>query len=296
MIASLQKMFPVEGVTFSADANDLVYIKIENQLATATLSTHGAHVMGYTPKGERPVLWMSRHSQFAKDKPIRGGVPICWPWFGPSPVDGRPAHGLARISTWEITSVEKLVDGSTRITLSLDDEFADESLCDFPFELEFSVTVGSTLEMTLSMLNVSDVPFRVSGALHTYFNISSADKITVYGVEQTPYVDKVDDGREVPSSGTPLIIDREIDRVYLPTAATIEVDDHGFGRRLRIEKSGSLSTVIWNPWTAKSAAMPDFGDEEYHNMLCVETANALGDSRVLTPGVPHVLTQKVAVI
>ncbi|MPN35362.1 putative glucose-6-phosphate 1-epimerase [bioreactor metagenome] len=166
----------------------------------------------------------------------------------------------------------------------------------FPFELRMEFEIGETLTITLRMKNCSEKEQTVTAALHTYFNVKAAETIAISGLDGVVYENRVV-GAE--ASGCvqrgDIRIDQEIDRIYLDTAGAVEIRDPGFGRTIVVEKSGSNSTVVWNPWVRKSQAMPDFGDDEYHTMVCVETVNAATDRRTLTPGGSHALTQKVSV-
>ncbi len=296
-LQTLKEKFNLKTVEFTEGEGGFIFIDVQNPLADARISTYGAHVTSYTPNGQRPVLWMSRMSWFESGKPIRGGVPICWPWFGAAPVEGQPSHGFARISQWEVENVRELESGETVVTLELPEAAVDPALLRFSFRLELEIIVGRSLELVLTMVNASDSPQQVTGALHSYFSVAAAEEIVVRGLSDVGYEDRV--------VGAPVVyghiqkgdigIDREVDRIYHGTGA-VEIFDPGFNRVIRVEKSGSAATVVWNPWIRKSHAMPDFGDEEYHTMVCIEAANASVDARTLMPGEIHRLGQKITVL
>jgi len=262
----------------------------------ALVYLQGAHVAHFQPKGEKPVLWMSAASRFEAGKPLRGGVPICFPWFGPkagSP--DAPLHGFARILPWAVASVGREADGSLRAVLELSAEAAARG--GFPRELSLSlaVTVSRSLRMELTVRNVDSAAVTFEEALHSYFAVSDVRQVRVRGLEGVTYVDKTAAMARRPGESEPIAIAAETDRVYLGTTGTVTIEDPGWRRRLVVGKSGSATTVVWNPWIAKAKAMPDFGDEEWTGMLCVETANAMDDTVTLAPGASHVMTATLEV-
>lgn len=298
-IAELQKKFGSDTIRFVSGKGGLTDIEVKTPLAEALISTHGAHVMKFIPAGQKPVLWMSDSSWFEAGKPIRGGVPVCWPWFGAGSSEADPAHGFARLSEWRVRSASTDAAGVARIELVLTEkEVTPAQYGSFPFELTMTVTVGTSLEMKLTSWNKSDKPLSLTEALHTYFNVSDAEKITVRGLDQVAYLNRVVGAVKVEGNVQQgdVVIGEEVDRVYLNTVAALELCDPGFGRIIRVEKSGSKATVIWNPWIAKSQRMPDFGDNEYHTMLCIEAVNVCDDARTVLPGEKHTLIQKITVL
>ena len=298
-IENLQKKFAsAASVRFKTGAGNFTYIEIDNAFATAEISLHGAHLTHFAPRNRRPVIWMSGKSWFEPEKPIRGGVPICWPWFGAANDPALPAHGFARISDWNIVAAEELPDGTTRVALELQPADVDPRFTPFPFALKMEFVVGAALEMKLTMTNLSNRNQTISDALHSYFAVADSTKIRLRGLDKVEYSDRVVGAPQVDGlvqSGD-IVIDREVDRVYLDTVAAVEIVDPGYRRTIRIEKSGSRTTVVWNPWIAKSQRMPDFGDEEYKTMVCVEATNNLRDTLNLPPVKTHLITQKISVI
>ncbi len=291
----LQKHFGTPSIRFLKGAGDFIYAEVANKLATAVISLHGAHLMQFVPAGERPVIWMSEKSFFEAGKPIRGGVPVCWPWFGPADDPALPAHGYARLSGWSVAETADLPDGSTRIVLKLTQSGVDARFAPFAFELEIEFLIGSALVMNLGMTNRSESVQKISDALHSYFAVADSSKIQLKGLDKTPYFDKLTGQEECMQLGD-IGIDREVDRIYWNTAAAVEITDPVFNRIIRVEKSGSSTTVVWNPWIAKSERMPDFGNEEYKTMVCVEATNNYTGTLELAPGGRHILTQKISVV
>ena len=262
----------------------------------AIVTLQGGHVTHFQPRGQRPVLWVSAESRFEAGKPIRGGVPICFPWFGPKAgAPEAPLHGFARILAWTIRAVTPEADGSLRAVLELSAEAAARG--GFPRELSLSlaVTVGRSLRMELTARNVDSAAVAFEEALHSYFAVSDVRQARVRGLEGVPYVDKTAGMARQPGASEPIAIAAETDRVYLRTTGTVTIEDPGWKRRIVVAKSGSSTTVVWNPWIAKAKAMPDFGDDEWSGMVCVETANAMDDAVTLAPGASHVMTATLEV-
>ena len=296
-IQRLNGQFGVPGhLEFRSIQGGLPAAVIRNRHASATVALHGGHVTAFQPHGQDPVLWMSRCSRFQTGAPIRGGIPICWPWFGAHPTRAQaPFHGFARVSEWDVARAQALDDGSTLIELGLADTPQSRELWPHPFGLRLRVRVSTELDVELTMLNTGHEPMTCSAALHSYFAVSEVASIRVRGLEGTPFMDTV---QSVPVPGVedqPLVIRSETDRIYLDTESRCSIDDPGLRRCIRIAKRGSRSTVVWNPWIAKSARMPDFGDDEFHRMLCIETANAAADAREIASGETHVLDTVISV-
>ena len=271
--------------------NGIEVITLSNAFGKAEISLLGAHVMDWTPVNEAPVLWMSEKSFFEIGKAIRGGIPVCWPWFGGAK---KPSHGFARIEMWELSGVYELPCGATQLVLTLD----RAALADFPFHAQYAVTLGKSLEVVLTVENRGSAPVTTSGALHTYFAASDIANVRISGLDGASFEDRRVSAEKVTGhvQDGEIAVDAEVDRLYTGTTADVIYSDLGTGRSILVEKLGSYTTVVWNPWIAKAAAMPDFGDEEYHKMICIEAANAGPDERILFPGVSHTLAQKITVL
>jgi D-hexose-6-phosphate mutarotase len=255
---------------------------------------HGAHVAHFQPKGGRPVLWMSAESRFEAGRPIRGGVPICFPWFGAKAgAPEAPLHGFARILPWALSTVVREEDGRLRAVLELTAEAAARGGHPYEWALSLGVTVGRALRLELTVRNVDSTPARFEAALHSYFAVSDVRQVLVRGLEGVGYVDKTAAMARRPGEAGPVVIAGETDRVYNGTTAAVTVEDPGWTRRIVAGKTGSATTVVWNPWVAKAKAMPDFGDDEWTGMVCVETANAMDDAVTLAPGAAHVMTATI---
>ncbi len=280
-IKMLEERFGSETISF-ARRGDLLTVKAVNSLGEAEIALNGAHVISYRRKDGRPVLWLSSMSNLANGKAVRGGIPVCSPWFSAHPEDkSLPMHGYARISLWRMVSTEVMADGSDRIVLTMD----NSDMPDFsymPFELVYTVTVGASLECQLQLRNTGNADLPVSAALHSYFTVGDVSAVSVTGLEGMDFINKLDGC--IYREENPVKISAETDRIYIDHGNTAVISDPVLNRRIRIEKFNSYSTVVWNPWIDKSKNMPDFGDEEYPGMICVETCNCAADSRIVKPG------------
>jgi glucose-6-phosphate 1-epimerase len=295
-IQSLNESFAItEHISFGGGPGGWAMAEIHNAHAVASVSLCGGQALAFQPHGQAPVLWASGHNLYQAGRPIRAGIPICWPWFGPHPTDpSQPAHGFVRTASWSVLSVAALIDGATQIRLRIKDSDLEERRWPYSFDLRCVVTVGAELRVELIMRNPGDTPYTCGGALHSYFNVSDVNAIAIYGLDGCDYLDQVD-GRQRKTQHGPVTIGAETDRVYLDTAATCTIEDPGLGRRIRVAKSGSHTTVVWNPWIEKARRLADFGDEEYHSMVCVETANAEADRVTVAPGGEHRLVAVIGV-
>ena len=287
-VQELNQEFGNSEIRFYTDSHGMDCAELNNPLGKAEISLHGAHLMSFIPKGQEAVLWMSEKSYFESGKPIRGGIPICWPWFGGHPCDSNmPSHGFARIFSWEPIASGNCDDGATFLELALTPGLISDEFRINDFLVKLRVEVSSKLSAALIIDNCSDKDLSYSAALHSYFNISDISNITISGLDGKPFIDTLDDTKHVQKGD--ISFAAETDLVYLDTEDICIIDDPGLKRKIKISKVGSRSTVVWNPWEAKAQRMPDFGDNEYHNMVCVETCNAETDARTLAPNECHTL-------
>ena len=244
---------------------------------------HGAHVTHWQPAGRAPVLFMSAHARFAADAPIRGGVPVIFPWFGPRAGDPRsPAHGFARVRPWRLER-----QGDDDVVLALDADPTTRAAWPHDFALRLHVALGAQLTMTLAVTNTSATTWKYEEALHTYLAVGDVTVAEVHGLEDAVYLDKTDSMARKRHPREPMRIRAEVDRVFTGHTGVCVVDDPAGKRRLRIGKRGSATTVVWNPWTERARALPDLGDDEWSRMVCVETANTGDDAVTLAPGARH---------
>jgi glucose-6-phosphate 1-epimerase len=286
----LDRHFGIPDVLwFEGEPGGLCRAVISTPDAEGQVYLQGAHVTHWTPRGQRPVLFMSSKSLFTAGKAIRGGVPIIFPWFG-GRSDGKPgpAHGFARSMAWEVESTKE-ANRNITISLVLKPNDATRALGFDAFHVRFSVTFGAELKMELETRNDSAQEFVYEEALHTYFSIGDIAQAHVTGLEGTVYIDKTDGFKRKPQSNEPVRIAKETDQVHLNTQDSCIVHDATWQRRILIDKSGSQSTVVWNPWIEKTAGMSDMAPEDWREMICVETANASDNVVHLPPGASHTL-------
>lgn len=275
------------GLEFTAGPGGMPHALLRAGGASAEVALHGGHVLRYGADGAPPVLWVSRHAIYAPGKPVRGGIPVCWPWFGPHPSDpAKPAHGFARTRLWEVLA-SGADAGRPWLRLGLRDDEDTRALWPHAFALELTVALGAALDVALTMRNTGDAPLICGGALHSYFAVAAVTQARIIGLEGARYLDQLT-GAEHTQVGA-VTIGAEVDRVYHDGGARCAIEDAGLGRRIVVGKAGSRTTVVWNPWAEKARRLADFGDDEYHGMLCVETAMALDDSVTLAPGDEHTL-------
>lgn len=260
--------------------------KIETDACQGELYLHGAHVTGWRPAGTEPVLWMSDQAVFEPGQAIRGGVPICFPWFGAKADDpDAPSHGPARITPWDLTDTD--VNGD-RVMLMLSTRIG-------VWALEYVVNFGPELTLELMVVNAGDTAAVCEAALHTYFTVADVRRVVVTGLESAEHLDSLAGRARRSATGQPITFTGETDRLYVGTTADCVIHDPVMQRTLTNRKLGSSSTVVWNPWVGKAARMPDFGDDEWPGMLCIETANAGPDALTLEPGEEHVMSALVTV-
>ncbi len=295
-VDSLNKRFGIDGVvSFNELPAGFIVVEVNNALARATIAMQGAHLMSFQPTGEEPLIWLSPEATLAKGKSIRGGVPVCWPWFGPHQSDGKlPAHGFARTVPWRLNQVHALPNGETRLEFELIQTRTTRAQWPHPCAVRNIITVGKSLKHELVTTNHGSEPMEIGEALHTYFQVGDLRKVTVNGLEGCDYLDKVNDFQRSSQKG-PINFRSEVDRIYLGTPANCEIRDPAMKRRIVIRSSGSHSTVVWTPWEEKGEQMGDLGPNGYLNMVCVETANAAEDSVMIGSGGQHRLVARYAV-
>lgn len=259
-------------------------LNVTTRQCTGRITNHGAQVLGWAPAGASPVLWLSSSAVFADGAAIRGGVPICFPWFG----SGRsgslsPSHGFARLVPWsQLSSTDE--DGAVTVRCELSPPVGSSPDFPYAYRAVLSARFGEQLHITLEIRNEGDVAFTYEEAMHTYLVVAEAASIRIEGLEGASYTDKVTGEARVQEGA--ITITGEVDRVYRSDSTVVVVDERG-GRRIVVEKENSRSTIVWNPGEDRARALADFGDEEWTSMVCVETANVGDDAVSLGPGESH---------
>lgn len=270
-------------------------LDVTTEKSRAKVSIHAGQVLSFHPVGQSDdLLFLSKTAYYAPDKAIKGGVPICWPWFGPDPDGkGRPGHGFVRNRPWNLLGAEELSDGRIQVRLGLSDSDETRAVWDHAFELELQATIGATLDVALITRNLGAEPFPLSQGLHTYLAIGDIDQVRVQGLDGRTYIDNMNGGTQKVQQGA-VSIQGEEDRLYTGVDGILEVEDTALNRRITIKPRGSASAVVWNPWAATAASMGDLGDDDYKVMLCVETNNAGPDVVQVAPGGEYCMAAEYA--
>ncbi len=291
-VNELKERFGISGVVeFGRGEGGLTRMAITTPGGEAEVYRNGAHVTHFKPADGQPCLWVSKSSRFEQGRAIRGGVPVCFPWFGSAGPDPEsPFHGFARRMDWDVESTEKTDTGAV-VTLILRSDEQTQRLWPGQFELRITVTVATTLTMALEARNIGGEAFTITEALHSYFRVSDVRNVKIAGLENTEYFVTDEHERQ---GDEPITFSAETDRKYINTTSTCILDDPGMARRITVEKSGSDSTVVWNPWITRAAEMSEFGDDEWPGMLCIETANLPGNAVTIPPGGSHVMEARIA--
>jgi glucose-6-phosphate 1-epimerase len=288
-VEELTAEFGIAGVLdFLETEHGLVKAAISLGGMAGELYLQGAQVTAWQPAGGRPVLFTSPNAVFAPARAIRGGIPIIFPWFGPNRhAPAAPQHGFARTAMWHLDDVETAGSESLTLTLSLDDGDVGSPSWPEPFRATYTVTFSRTLSLRLSVQNRATHPIVFEQALHSYFAVSDIAAVGISGLTGTTYIDKTEAGRREQETEPLVTIGAETDRVYLDTPARCAIQDRGWRRRVVIEKSSAASTVVWNPWAEKGAALADLGDPAWRGMVCVETGNIADNEVRLIAGGEH---------
>ena len=294
-LTQLNEHFSIPGVlAFHATASGLIYAGITAPHASATVYLQGAHLATWQPKGQQPAIFVSRKSEFAPGKPIRGGVPIAFPWFA-ARHDGKtgPSHGFARIQDWTL-AFAALAGDDLHLTFTLGPTEMSRSLGYDNFRLAYQLIIGRSLSMQLTVANDAVEPLVFEEALHTYYAVADIHEISVNGLEGVTYLDKNDNLQAKQQHGA-ITITEPTDRVYLNTSSTCILHDIAGKRRITVAKTGSNTTVVWNPWESGASKLPDLDPTEWHEFLAVETVNAAANAITLAPGARHVMQANISV-
>jgi glucose-6-phosphate 1-epimerase len=285
-----------DQLTFIAGPGGLPLIEVHNAHASAQVSLYGGQVLRLRPHtASADLLFVSERARYQVGTAIRGGIPVCWPWFGADPEGlGRPNHGFARTRLWSVAGTTALPDGATQITLALTDTPDTRAIWPHPFRLELEIIVGPSLRLALLTRNTGGQPFTTTQALHSYLAVGELARTAVAGLDGCPYFDK--------AAGTPgalrqqlgaVTFTAEVDRIYTDAPAALRVQVGAGQRTLRIRSEGSRSAVVWNPGATLAAGMADLADDEYQRFVCVETANVADDAVTVPPGGEHRLVAEI---
>jgi glucose-6-phosphate 1-epimerase len=267
-----------DKVSFVAGQGDFPLIKVSNEYAEATISIYAGQVLSFKPVGQtEDVMFLSSQAYYQTGKAIKGGTPICWPWFGPDPENkGRASHGFVRDRLWQIRDVVSTQDGATQVTIGLMDTPETRAIWDYSFDFAIVITVAQVLTIKLVTHNTGTEAFSITQALHTYFQIGDINQVKVLGLENKTYLDKVDHGQQKTQSGA-ITFSGECDRIYLDVPAKLTIADQALNRQIIVTATNSKTAIVWNHGADIAAKMADLGDRDFEHFVCVETANAANE-------------------
>lgn len=285
------------------ELDQLVCWRIRAAGSELLVAQQGAQILSYQQGEQPPLIWLSPDAAYQRGQSVRGGVPVCWPWFGdlrrnPQAVQAHyhleqaPAHGLVRALDWELLGID---EGGDAVTLRFAYDTRTQPLEGWPRDvgLTFVVRLADDLGMSLETYNRGTEPLTLSQALHSYFAVSDVRQVSVEGLQGCRYIDTLQDWQELRQQEA-LVFDAETDRIYFDTAARLSIVDPGWGRRIHLDARGSRSAVLWNPWVDKAKRLSQFPDDAWQNMLCIETANVLEDVVQLNAGERHRLELRLS--
>jgi glucose-6-phosphate 1-epimerase len=298
--SDLNEKFGLDGVLHFDEHGSLTRANVTLPSCRATLYLQGAHLTHWQPAGQKPVLFLSEHSAFTPGKAIRGGVPICFPWFGPRSDGGPgPMHGFARIQVWDLAFAALLPDAEggdrLQLTFTLGPSEASREVGFDDFRVAYEVSLGHTLSMRLTVANSGAQPLRFEEALHSYFAVADVRHAPITGLGGATYLDKRDEAKQKTAPDGPLQLTAFSDRVFPHQAGPNAIHDEGNQRVIQIDKQNSATTVVWNPWVEGAAPMADLGNDEWPYFLCVEAANTASDAIEVPPGETHTLAVEISV-
>ncbi len=280
LLEQINQQYSIDNhLTFTQGKGRLPVISVTTPHATATISLHGGQVLSYKPVGNvddsnQDLLFVSNNAYFQNDKAIKGGAPICWPWFAAHAENEKlPFHGFVRNQTWQVHATECRDNGDVVITLVFNDTEQTRNLWPYSFELRQVITVGTCLGIDLITHNTGTQAFSLTQAIHTYFSVGDITQVKVTGLENKPYLDKVEQFAAKNQTG-PVTVNQEVDRIYQQVDSPLVIRDAAFNRNIHIEHTGSATAVVWNPWVDISEQSQDLEDDSYQHFICVETANA----------------------
>jgi len=295
-IDELNERFAIAGVArITAGNGGLPRVSVSGPAATAEIYLHGAQLTSWCPAGVEDVIFLSKQSQWAAGRAIRGGIPVCFPWFRNKADDPKaPSHGFVRTKAWQLDSVERLGD-AVRVSLSTSSDEGTRAWWPYDFHLVHRVTIGAELTQELVMKNTGSTGLRFEEALHTYYRVGGADAVRIRGLDGVAYLDNMDGNREKRPLGD-IAFTAQTDRAYLDTTHPVEIVDPILRRRIRLEKQASLTTVVWNPWSTGAQSLSDLGDDEWRTMACVEASNIRAFAVDLEPGQQHSMQTLIKVL
>lgn len=296
LAAKLNQRHGILGIAEVITGNNaLPKVRISSRAATGEIYLHGAHVTSWSPEGAEEALFLSSASKWEDGKAIRGGVPICFPWFGDKADDlSAPAHGFVRTKSWSLESIASSADAVT-VSLSTVSDETTKHWWPADFRAVYRASFGAELKLELEVHNMGSTAVHFEEALHAYLKVGELRSARVKGLDAVHYLDKTDHYREKIQQGE-VEITSETDRVYLATESPLELSDPVLRRHIHVAKQNSHTTVIWNPWSEKANAMSDLGSDQWTEMLCIETSNVLGYAVEVAPGDCHRMSAAITTL
>ena len=289
-IDELNRRFAISGTaSITAGNQGLPRVSVLTPAAAAEIYLHGAQLTSWRPVGAEDVIFLSQHSQWEAGRAIRGGIPVCFPWFRNKADDPKaPAHGFVRTKAWQLDSVEMQGD-AVLVTLSTASDEATRAWWPHDFHLTHRLTIGEELAQELVVSNTGNTSLRFEEALHTYYRVGGADAVRVQGLDGVDYLDNTDGNRKKQQEGD-VVFGRQTDSAYIDTTHAVEIYDPLLRRRIRLTKQNSRTTVVWNPWSTGAQTLKDLGGDEWRTMACVEASNIRDFAVDLLPGQLHTMT------
>jgi len=296
LATDLDRRFGIAGLARVCDGNGAMpRVKITGPLSEGEMYLHGAQVTSWRPAGAEETLFLSTKSHWEEGQAIRGGIPICFPWFRAKVGDRQaPAHGFVRTKAWQLASIVEN-DSGVVVSMFTGSDARTRQWWPGEFRLVHRVTFGSRLSLELVCTNTGTTPLRFEEALHTYNRVADVKDVRLRGLDSVRFLDNTNSNREETQHGDVAIVSTT-DNAYLSTQGVVDLVDPGMHRRMQLRKEGSLTTVVWNPWREGANGLRDLGDGQWTKFLCVEASNILGFAVDLAPGEEHKMSAVLSVV
>jgi len=277
-------------------------MQVNNTKASALISIYAGQVLSFRPANEaEDFMFISESAYFTEGKAIKGGIPICWPWFGAAPEmkngadNKKPDHGFVRNSYWSVATAKVLANGDTKIILEFEDTEKTREIWPYSFYLALEIMISDSLTIELLTRNTGKQAFTITEALHTYFNVGDATRVEVLGLEHTEYLDKKADFVKVCQVGA-ITLTEETDHIHTDIKHGLVLNDPAFKRKIKISSSGNKNVVVWNPWAKGSAEMKDLDKDDYKHFICLEIANAASDIVEILPNSEYKIATNYSIV
>lgn len=294
-ITELDRRFGIPDIARVCEGDGrLARVDITSPLAHGEMYLHGAQVTSWKPAGKDEVLFISTKTRWEEGKAIRGGIPICFPWFRAKADDPHaPAHGFVRTRSWQLGSIVETGAG-VAVTMFIESDEQTRRWWPAEFRLAHRVTFGSELSLELICTNTGTTSLRFEEALHTYNLVADVGTVRLQGLDGARFLDNTDSNKEKTQLGD-VTIASQTDNAFLSTQNAVDLLDPKMRRRIRLQKANSSTTVVWNPWQEGASGLRDLGEDEWKQFLCVEASNIIGAAVTLAPGQEHAMSALLSV-